>query len=288
MPDRFEHPGEDAAPGYSLRFGFGFERRSAKTVQGDRRGNSSVRRRPSRREGHNFRSGRDPVLQLPPGWIPGFAGPKSSHRVPVLSRGPGRNPGDGACLRERSRPSLRSRTRSGNPRSAKPCWFPRWQNPAYKILFSAKDELSGATALAEIAFEVRGHAVERSDSLVVRNFRFYRSGDDDAAPLKLAAYRPGDTVWARFDIIGYKLQANNQRDVAYTLAVSGPGGRVLLAPRQPTVDKGSSFYPMKYLPCVISLTLQPDIRPQEYTITIVAEDRIGNQTHESKQTFRVE
>jgi hypothetical protein len=158
----------------------------------------------------------------------------------------------------------------------------------YKIRFSAKDELSGATAAAETTFEVRGHAVEPADSLVIRNFRFYRSGDDDAAPLTLPAYRPRDTVWARFDITGYKLRAGNQRDVAYTLAVTGPGGRVLLAPRQPTVDQGTSFYPMKYLPCVISLTLQPDIRPQEYTITIVAEDRIGNQTYESKQTFRVE
>jgi hypothetical protein len=165
---------------------------------------------------------------------------------------------------------------------------PLAESGVYKIQFSATDELSGATAVAETTFEVRGHAVEPSDSLVVRNFRFYRSGEDDAAPLTLAAYRPGDTVWARFDITGYKLQAGNQRDVAYTLAVTGPGGRVLLAPREPTVDRGISFYPMKYLPCVISLTLQPDIRPQEYTITIAVEDRIGNQTHESKQTFRVE
>jgi hypothetical protein len=165
---------------------------------------------------------------------------------------------------------------------------PLAESGVYKIQFSAKDVLSGAAAAAETTFEVRGHAVESSDSLVIRNFRFYRSGDDDAAPLKLAAYRPGDTVWARFDITGYKLRAENQRDVAYTLAVSGPGGRVLLAPRQPTVDQGTSFYPMKYLPCVISLTLQPDIRPEEYTITIVVEDRIGNQNYESKQTFRVE
>jgi hypothetical protein len=153
--------------------------------------------------------------------------------------------------------------------------------------FSAKDELSGAVASTEAPFEVRGHLVESSSTLVVRNFRFYRT-EDDADSLKLAAYRPGDTVWARFDITGYQLGAGNLRDIAYTVTVTGPGGRVLLAPREPTVDKGKSFYPMKYMPCGISLNLQPNIRPDEYSITVAVQDRIGNQTYESKQTFRVE
>jgi hypothetical protein len=157
----------------------------------------------------------------------------------------------------------------------------------YKMRLSAKDELGGGVVSTEVAFEVRGHAVEPSDSLIIRNFRFYR-GEEDAEPLKLAAYRPGDTVWARFDITGYKMGAGNQREVAYSVAVSGPGGRVLLAPREPSIDKGSSFYPMKYLPCAIRLNLQPNIRPDEYIIAINAQDRIGNQTYESKQTFRVE
>jgi hypothetical protein len=142
-------------------------------------------------------------------------------------------------------------------------------------------------ASAEATFEVRGHAVEPSAELVVRNFSFHRT-QDDTEPLKVAAYRPGDTVWGRFDITGYKLGAGNQRDVAYTLTVTGPGGRVLLAAREPTVDKGASFYPVKYVPCVISLNLQPNIRPDEYIITITALDRVGNQTYESKRTFRVE
>jgi hypothetical protein len=164
---------------------------------------------------------------------------------------------------------------------------PLAESGIYKMRFSAKDEVSGAVVSTEAAFEVHGHTVEPSATLVVRNFRFYRT-EDDAEPLKLAAYRPGDTIWARFDITGYQLGAGNQRDVAYILSVSGPGGRVLLAPREPTVDKGSSFYPMKYVPCVISLNLQPNIRAEEYTIAVTALDRIGNQTYELKQIFRVE
>jgi hypothetical protein len=164
---------------------------------------------------------------------------------------------------------------------------PLAESGVYKIQFTAKDGLSGSTASAETTFEVQGHGVEPGDALVVRNFRFLRR-ENDGQPLQIAAYRPGDTVWAQFDITGYKFESGNRRDVAYTVAVSGPGGRALLAPRDPTVDHGSSFYPMKYLPCALSLNLQRDIRPGEYLITVAAEDRIGHQTTESKQTFRVE
>ena len=45
---------------------------------------------------------------------------------------------------------------------------------------------------------------------------------------------------------------------------------------------------MRYAPCVISLNLQPTIRPDEYTVLVTAQDRVGNQTFESKKTFRVE
>jgi hypothetical protein len=164
---------------------------------------------------------------------------------------------------------------------------PLAQSGIYKVRISVEDELSGSAAATESAFDVRGHAVEPSDTLVVRNFRFHRT-EDDAEPLKIAAYRPGDAVWARFDITGYKMGEGNQREVSYTVTVTRADGKVLLPPREPSVDKGASFYPMRYAPCVISLNLQPDIRPDEYTILITARDGIGNQAVESKQTFRVE
>jgi hypothetical protein len=164
---------------------------------------------------------------------------------------------------------------------------PLAQSGTYKIKISVKDERSGSAAVAEAPFEVHGHAVEPSETLVIRNFQFHRT-EEDAEPLKIAAYRPGDPVWARFDITGYKMGPGNQREVAYTVTVTGAENRVLLAPREPSVDKGASFYPMRYVPCVISLNLQANIRPGEYTIVIAAQDRIGEQTAESKQIFRVE
>ena len=73
---------------------------------------------------------------------------------------------------------------------------------------------------------------------MIRNLRFYRTEDDSNPPLSIAAYRPGDTVWARFDITGFKFAEGNRRDVAYTVTVTAPGGRVMLAPREPSVDQG--------------------------------------------------
>jgi hypothetical protein len=165
---------------------------------------------------------------------------------------------------------------------------PLAESGVYKAHFSAKDRLGGGVTSADVSFEVRGHHVEPGDTLVVRNFRFYRSEDDSTPPLSIAAFRPGDAVWARFDITGYKLGKGNRRDVAYTVSVSAPDGRVMLAPGEPSVDQGSSFYPMKYAPSVISINLQPNIRSQEYTIHVAVEDRIGGQSCEAKQTFRVE
>ncbi len=158
---------------------------------------------------------------------------------------------------------------------------------AFKVRVVARDELAGAAATKEIGFDVRGHQVEPSDTLVVRNFRFYR-GEDDQQPLKVVVYRPGDTVWARFDITGYKLGSGNLVDVAYTIAVSGPGDRVLFKQAEPSVEKKSSFYPMQYVPCQINLSLQPNIRPEQYSIIVSAQDRFANQTYEMKQDFRVE
>jgi hypothetical protein len=157
----------------------------------------------------------------------------------------------------------------------------------YKIRLTARDSGGGAVTL-ETPFEVRGaHAVEPSETLVIRNFGYYR-GQEDAAPLAVAAYKPGDAVFARFDITGYKFADGNERDVAYTVEVTAGDGRVMLKPGPPTVDRGASFYPQRYVPCGISFQLQPNLRAGEYTVRVEAQDRIGMQTAEWKQSFRVE
>jgi hypothetical protein len=158
---------------------------------------------------------------------------------------------------------------------------------AYKIAVSVKDEIAHAAAAKEIPFEVRGHQVDPSATLVVRNFRFYR-GEQDSEPLPKPAYRPGDAVWARFDITGYKYGEGNAIDVSYDVAVMAPSGKELWRQNEAAVEKTQSFYPKRYVPGSMSLNLQPKIRPGEYGVVITAHDRVGGQTCEARQNFTIE
>jgi hypothetical protein len=157
----------------------------------------------------------------------------------------------------------------------------------YKVVAQVKDELAGTTASKEVAFQVRGHEVPSSDSLVVRNFHFYR--DEEARDVLITpAYRPGDTVWARFDITGYKFAEGNRMDVSYDVAVLSPSGKQIFKQENAAIEQSASFYPKRYLPGSLSLSLQPNTTPGNYTIAIVVRDAIGKQTSEVKEPFSIQ
>jgi hypothetical protein len=159
---------------------------------------------------------------------------------------------------------------------------------AYKIVISVTDILAAnATATKEVPFEVRGRHVDPSDKLAIRNIRFFR-GEDDREALAKAAYRPGDAVWARFDIIGYKYGDGNAIDVGYDVAVLSPSGKVLYTQPQAGADRSQSFYPKRYVPAIFSLATKRDTRPGEYTILVTAHDGVGSQTSEARQSFTIE
>ena len=67
--------------------------------------------------------------------------------------------------------------------------------------------------------------IESSDTLVVRNFRFFRN-EDDAQSMAKATYKPGDGVWAKFDITGFKYREKNKIDVSYVTSVIAPSSDV--------------------------------------------------------------
>lgn len=158
---------------------------------------------------------------------------------------------------------------------------------AYKIQIRLKDEIGRTEAAGEVTFAVRGLAVEPSPALVLRNFRFLR-GEEDGAPLAAAVYRPGDAVWARFEITGYKLGEKNRYHVEYGVAVLRPSGEVLYSEPNAASEKEESFYPRRYVLGALSLKLDSTIAKGEYTIVVTARDVTGGQTSETRQVFRVE
>jgi len=158
----------------------------------------------------------------------------------------------------------------------------------YKITVQVTDDLAhGAAVTEDIPLAVRGREVAPSDTLAIRNFHFYR-GEEDRDPLSIAAYKPGDTLWARFDIVGYKFGPHNSIDADYGISVIAPSGKVLFTQDKAAEEKSSSFYPKAYVPGSMNLSLQSNIRPGQYSIVLTARDHTGNQTCETKADFNIE
>jgi hypothetical protein len=161
------------------------------------------------------------------------------------------------------------------------------ESGTYKIAISVTDVVGKATATQEVPFEVRGRRVEPSDTLAVRNVHFYHA-EDDKSPLPKAAYRRGEMVWARFDLIGYKYGEGNAIDVGYDVAVLTSAGKVVYTQAQAGADRSQSYYPKRYVPAVFSLATKSDTRPGEYTVLITAHDGVGSQTVEARHSFTIE
>ena len=157
----------------------------------------------------------------------------------------------------------------------------------YQLLVKVKDELANASVDAQNTFRVQGREIEPSSTLIVRNFRFLRT-EDDTKPLPVAAYRPGDAVWARFDMTGYKLGDGNQFDIEYGLVVLRADGSQAYAEPQAATQKEQTFYPVRYQPGVLSLNLAKDQARGQYTIVLKVRDNLGGQTYEARQKFSVE
>jgi hypothetical protein len=156
----------------------------------------------------------------------------------------------------------------------------------YKIVVKAEDLVANTTAELTVPFEVRGRDVPPSDTLVVRNFRFYRE-ESDTQPLEKGTYRSGDGLWARFDITGFKYAEKNRIDVSYQLSILGAGGKILWTQPEPAAERSESFYPKRYVPASFGLSLKGTSRG-EYVMSVQVTDTVGNQTCESRQTFTVE
>jgi len=157
----------------------------------------------------------------------------------------------------------------------------------YHVTVTIKDELSGSSAEGRATFLVHGRDVAPSDALAVRNFRFYR-GENDDKPLEVPAYRPGDELWARFDMTGYKIGGKNLFDIGYGLVVLRADGSVAYSQPEAANSKEAPFYPQRYQPGELSLTMPKDIAKGEYTIVLTVHDNLGQQTCEAREKFSIE
>src|SRR5512138_2907769 len=146
----------------------------------------------------------------------------------------------------------------------------------FRITVLVRDSNTRAEAKAEANFTVRGRAVDTSGPFAVKNIRFFQS-EDDRTPMISPVYKPGDALWTRFDITGFKAGEKNRIEVMYGISIVSPSGKVLFTEPEAALEEDSPFYPRRYVPGVFSLTVQPRTTTGEYTLVITARDRVGEQ-----------
>ena len=155
----------------------------------------------------------------------------------------------------------------------------------YAIHIKVTDQNSKDTAVADTKFSVSGLDLPPAPALLIRNFNFYRA-EEDPQPMTSPTYRAGDTMFARFQIVGYKYGPGNAVEVTYGISIEA-GGKVLYT-QDPAVDeKSASFYPRPYIDANMSLSTA-GTKPGEYMLVIKSNDKVGNQIAEIRKPFHVE
>lgn len=154
----------------------------------------------------------------------------------------------------------------------------------YGIRVEAKDELSGATAEGDLDVHVAGSPVVRSEVLSVQNFTFSLTAG--GTPLRQAVFRPGATIFASFDITGYKLGEGNSYELSSHLDLLDAEGAQAYS-FNPASEKGSSFYPRFSVPASFRFDLDPTIEPGIYKLVLTVTDVVGQQSLSSQETFEV-
>jgi len=158
----------------------------------------------------------------------------------------------------------------------------------YHVNLTVEDAIAKSHQTKKLSFNISGPKITPGGSLQVQRFRFERSQEDGPA-LEVAAYRPGDTVWARFDMTGFKTGPGNAVDLSYGVAVFRPDGKSLFEQKSAAQEKlDGEFYPPQFVPGVLSVTTTKDLTPGEYKLVVHVNDLLGKQTADFEQSFRVE
>lgn len=157
----------------------------------------------------------------------------------------------------------------------------------YTVKFDATDEQSHQTASGEASFGVEAKFVAPSGVLAVRELNFYRNQDDTTA-LITPSFRPGDMVWVKFYITGYKHGEEHSTDVSYDVELQGPDGTSIMKQEDAAMEKSTAYYPQPYVPGIFNLALKSTMTRAVYTLIITAHDAIGNQTATARSKFQVD
>jgi hypothetical protein len=157
----------------------------------------------------------------------------------------------------------------------------------YKLLIKVTDEHGPSSIEHVVDFQVGGRPLPAPEGFSILEAAFYRS-DQDASPLTEAVYRPGDPLFLKFQLAGFKLGEKNRFEVEYGIQVLRPSGKEMYAEPRAASESDSPYYPKRVMNGVVSLNLSADLTPGQYAIVINARDVAGQASSETTVSFRVE
>jgi hypothetical protein len=163
----------------------------------------------------------------------------------------------------------------------------------YKVPVTVRDDVAKTETAGQIEFRVRGEdAPPVGTPFGLRNFRFLAT-EDARLPLRPVVYKQGTSLFARFDMLGYKFEGNNHFSVDYGISILGPPNaegiaKPLFTQESAAQEASESFYPRRWLPCGFRIDLEKDVPVGEHTLVLTLRDKLSNTTQEFRETFRVE
>jgi hypothetical protein len=164
---------------------------------------------------------------------------------------------------------------------------PMLRGGAYKVLVKVEDVLAKTSAELAVPFQVHAKDVAASATLTVRNFQWYHN-EDEEKPMARPVYHPGDSMWMKFDMVGYKYGEGNKIDVSYVASLVLASGKVIYTQPEPAVEQSEAFYPKPYIEGEFGISLQKNFQPGAYTMAVAVKDAIGKTSYEGKFTFTVQ
>ncbi len=157
----------------------------------------------------------------------------------------------------------------------------------HKLLIKVTDENAQSSVERIVDFQVGGRALPVPAGFSILGVAFFRS-DQDASPLTEGVYRPGDPLFLKFQLAGFKLAEKNHFEVEYGIKVLRPSGKEMYAEPRAASESDSPYYPKRVMNGAVSLNLSADLTPGQYTIVISARDVAGQASAEATVSFRVE
>lgn len=157
----------------------------------------------------------------------------------------------------------------------------------FQIHVVVRDLIAKTEVVRDFPFQMGGMHVAATPAIQAESFEFLRN-EDDANPLDLPAYAPGDTVWARFQMIGFKMEAGNKYRLTYGVKILRPDGKTFLDQANAAQIESEGFYPAQFVPGELQITTPKNAAHGSYVLTLTARDLVGNQTFDLKRTFTIE